>query len=92
MLNKRLVGLSLGREPVRRLLEPLEITFSHPPQPKVSAHLGTSGTLNPALHPPRYTQGSHTHSLVQKPTLLDTFLGTLTPHPASPGLLSGFRT
>lgn len=72
MLNKRLVGLSLGRKPVRRLPEPLEITFSHPPQPKVSAHLETPGTLNPALHPPRYTQGSRTYSLAQEPTLLDT--------------------
>lgn len=34
VLNKRLVGLSLGRKPVRKLPEPLEITFSHPQQPK----------------------------------------------------------
>ncbi|XP_034881009.1 adhesion G protein-coupled receptor G3 [Mirounga leonina] len=29
ILNNRLVGLSLGRIPVSRLVEPLEITFSH---------------------------------------------------------------
>ncbi|XP_035973425.2 adhesion G protein-coupled receptor G3 [Halichoerus grypus] len=29
VLNNRLVGLSLGRIPVSRLVEPLEITFSH---------------------------------------------------------------
>ncbi|XP_049643363.1 adhesion G protein-coupled receptor G3 [Suncus etruscus] len=34
VLNKRLVGLSLSLKPVHRLPEPLEITFSHPPQPK----------------------------------------------------------
>lgn len=36
VLNNRLVGLSLGRMRVTGLAEPLEITFSHQPQPPVS--------------------------------------------------------
>ncbi|XP_023386432.1 adhesion G protein-coupled receptor G3 [Pteropus vampyrus] len=37
VLNNRLVGLSLGRMRVTGLAEPLEITFSHQPQPPVTS-------------------------------------------------------
>lgn len=75
VLNNHMVGLSVGRTPVTRLPEPLEITFSHQRQPPVSpflrpgSHCGQKGgghthmgpcTLCPA-HPPKRSHQGHAH-------------------------------